>query len=157
MFAFCIFLTVYPYMFFVFLLLHYLVMLVWVISMKTNFCGSIDGIRRPLSEFIYNIVLAFVLIGDIIHVNDGPTRLKNLLYYLLIGAEHAVLMTFWYLKTNSNTAALDSWGHQTWYQIMVMVWVPSSYILGIFFLIVYYRRFHPDGQMPITNTKASLL
>ena len=42
--------------------------------MKTNFCGSMDNKRRPLSEFVYNMVIAAVLIFDIVNVKDGPTR-----------------------------------------------------------------------------------
>ena len=46
MFVFCIFLTVHLQEFFLFVGLHYLLMLVWLLLMRTNFCGSIDGVRR---------------------------------------------------------------------------------------------------------------
>ena len=46
MFVFCIFLTVHLQEFFLFVGLHYALMLAWVLLMRTNFCGSIDGVRR---------------------------------------------------------------------------------------------------------------
>merc|ERR1719270_1512157 len=56
MFVFCIFLTVHLQEFFLFVGLHYLLMLVWLLLMRTNFCGSIDGVRRPVEEVVYNLV-----------------------------------------------------------------------------------------------------
>ena len=46
MFVFCIFLTVHLQEFFIFAGLHYALMLGWLLLMRTNFCGSIDGVRR---------------------------------------------------------------------------------------------------------------
>ena len=96
MFVFCLFLTLYPNQFFIFLVLHYLGMLVWVLAMRTNFCGSMDDTRRPVSEFVYNIVIAAVLIFDIVNIKDGPTRLRNSVYYTIVTLENTVLMVFWW-------------------------------------------------------------
>ena len=67
----------------------------------TNFCGSAENRRRPLSEFVYNIVMGFVGIFEYLHLKDGPTRLKYIFFYLLISVEAAALMTLWYLDTTS--------------------------------------------------------
>ena len=48
MFVFCIFLTVHLEEFFLFAGLHYLLMLTWLLLIRTNFCGSIDGVRRSI-------------------------------------------------------------------------------------------------------------
>jgi len=74
MFVFCIFLTVHLQEFFLFVGLHYLLMLVWLLLMRTNFCGSIDGVRRPVEEVVYNLVIAAVLLFDIVNIKEGATR-----------------------------------------------------------------------------------
>ena len=39
------FLTIYSEGFWIFILVHYLAMLLWVLAMRTNFCGSMDDTR----------------------------------------------------------------------------------------------------------------
>ena len=69
MFVFCIFLTVHLQEFFLFVGLHYLLMLVWLLLMRTNFCGSIDGVRRFdmfLNLFLDKLSSVQTLIGSIL-------------------------------------------------------------------------------------------
>ena len=100
MFVFCIFLTVFFKEFFLFAGLHYLLMLSWVLAMRSNFCGSIDGVRRPIEELVYNVVIAFVLLFDIVNITDGATRLKNVFFYCIFGLEQAALVAAWYIAIN---------------------------------------------------------
>jgi hypothetical protein len=73
----------------------------------TNFCGSAENRRRPLSELLYNIVMGFVGIFEYLHLKDGPTRLKYLFYYALTSVEAAALMTLWYLDTTTEVSKKD--------------------------------------------------
>lgn len=66
----------------------------------TNYCGSAENKRRPLAEFLYNVVMGFVCIFDYINLKEGPTRLKHFLYYLTLGFEAAILMSLWYFETS---------------------------------------------------------
>ena len=69
MFVFCIFLTVHLQEFFLFVGLHYVLMLVWLLLMRTNFCGSIDGVRRFdmfLNLFLDKLSLVQTFIGSIL-------------------------------------------------------------------------------------------
>ena len=161
MFVFCMFLTVYLDEFFVFLGFHYLFMFLWILSMRSNFCGSIDGVRRPLSELVYNIVMAFVLVFDIVNIKEGPTRLKNSLYYILISVEHSVLMYFWYKKTCSKLAGLDSgthlpWSHSSQYHLASLALFPTFMLCGLFFLVLYYTKMHPGTPYPYNKEAARL-
>lgn len=158
MFVFCMFLTVYLNAFFVFLGFHYLVMLLWILFMRSNFCGSIDGVRRPVSELVYNVVMAFVLVFDIVNIKDGPTRLKNCLYYSLVTVEHGVLMYFWYKQASSKLAGLNTsthlpWSHSPQYHIASLVTVPALEV----FLVIYYNKLHPTGNMPDKMQRAMIL
>ena len=162
MFVFCMFLTVCLNEFFVFLGFHYLLMLLWILFMRSNFCGSIDGVRRPVSELVYNVVMAFILVFDIVNIKEGPTRLKNLLYYSLITAEHGVLMYFWYRKTSSNLAGLDTathlpWSHSARYHMVSLAMVPALECCGLVFLFIYYTKLHPAGSMPDKTQAARII
>ena len=75
-------------------------MLAWVLAMRSNFCGSIDGVRRPIEELVYNVVIAFVLLFDIVNITDGATRLKNIFFYSIFGLEQAALVAAWYIAIN---------------------------------------------------------
>ena len=161
-FVFCMFLTVYLNEFFVFLGFHYLLMLFWILSMRSNFCGSIDGKRRKKSELVYNLVMAFVFVFDISNIKEGPTRLKNLFYYTLISVEHAVLMFFWYRKTSSNSAELDSgthlpWSHDPRYHVASLSVFPSLELVGLVFLVIFYTQVHPNGSLPDMKQTARIV
>ena len=139
MFVFCLFLTLYPNQFFIFLVLHYLGMLVWVLAMRTNFCGSMDDTRRPVSEFVYNIVIAAVLIFDIVNIKDGPTRLRNSVYYTIVTLENTVLMVFWW-SAGVSFIGVD--------KIVIVVVYAALQFLAFLFLAFYYRRMHPNPSLP---------
>jgi len=162
MFVFCIFLTVHLKEFFIFASLHYLLMITWLLLIRTNFCGSIDGVRRPIEELVYNLVIAAVLLFDIVNVTEGATRLKNMFFYILFGLEQAGLVAAWYLATNRESAELDGahlrpWSHDPRWQTAVLALVPATYIGGLICLCTYYRVLHPGGRMPNPTHTATLL
>jgi len=162
MFVFCIFLTVHLQEFFLFVGLHYLLMLVWLLLMRTNFCGSIDGVRRPVEEVVYNLVIAAVLLFDIVNIKEGATRLKNTFFYILFGLEQAGLAAAWYLATNRESADIDGphlrpWSHDPHWQTAVLALVPATYVGGLLFLCIYYKVLHPGGRMPNPGHSASIL
>lgn len=147
MLVFSVFMTVYFYEFFIFLACHYAVMLVWILLMRTNFCGSIDDKRRPLSEFVYNLVLAAVLIFDIVNIKEGPSRLKNAVYYTLITVENSLLMYLWW-EGQVTFLDLDK-------PILVTAYA-SIQIFGFIFQLIYYRRMHPRQSLPDMDKTAYL-
>ena len=147
-FVFCLFLSVYSGEFFMFLLSHYLLMLIWILSMRTNFCGSMDDKRRPVSEFVYNMVLAVVLIFDIVNIKEGPTRIKNLCYYILVTVENSLLVYFWW---NGQATFLDV------NKTVLVVTFAVLQTLGFCFLVFYYRRMHPKRPLPDKNEIAHFL
>ena len=74
---------------------------------RTNFCGSgDDGTPRPISEFIYNLVMAFVLVYDIVDLKDGPTRLKHLAYYVIVAIENGALLGIWFTYSSGQVQQL---------------------------------------------------
>ena len=133
----CVFLTVFTTEFFIFLACHYALMLAWILAMRSNFCGSIDGVRRPVSEFVFNVVMAAVFIFDIVNIKEGPSRVKNSVYYLTVTVENTLLMYFW-AEGDLSLIGLD--------KILVLGSFPVLQILSFIFLFIYYKKFHPDHK-----------
>ncbi len=76
------------------------------VSQGTNFCGTAENRPRPVSEFLYNIVMGFVGIFEYLHLKDGPTRFKLIFFYLLTFGEGVALMTMWYQQTTADVKSL---------------------------------------------------
>ena len=145
----CVFLTVFTTEFFIVLACHYALMLTWILAMRSNFCGSIDGVRRPVSEFVFNIVMAAVFIFDIVNLKEGPSRLKNSVYYLIGTVENTLLVYFW-AEGDSSLIGLD--------KILVLGSYPVLQISAFIFLYIYYKKFHPDHRnLPNWSQPAHLL
>ena len=144
----CVFLTVFTTEFFILLGCHYALMLAWILAMRSNFCGSTDGVRRPVSEFIFNIVMAAVFIFDIVNLKDGPSRVKNTVYYMIVSVENSLLMYFWW-TADLKLIGLDS--------LVVLGIFPVLQISAFIFLFIYYKKFHPDHRnLPNWSQPASL-
>jgi len=114
---------------------------------KTNFCGSQDGKRRTLLELFYNIVVGWIFVFVMISVKAGATRVKYSLYYLLMAGENVAMIVLWFLQPGS---------HEAWYHLPALVATCACFILGLFFMMIYYRKYHPDGRMPNKEESAKL-
>ena len=145
---FCMFLTIYTWQFYIFIISHYILMLIWILGIRTNFCGSIDGQRRPVSEFVYNLVIATVFIFDIVNVKDGPTRLKNSVFYTILILENSFLMVFWW-NADVTFMGLD--------KVAIVITYAVLQGLGLFFLLLYYKKMHPIKNLPDLEIKAQIL
>ena len=145
----CVFLTVFTTEFFFLLAAHYVLMLVWILAMRSNFCGSMDGVRRPVSEFVFNLVMAAVFIFDIVNLKEGPSRLKNTVYYIIVTLENSLLMYFWW-SGNFTLIGLD--------KIVIVGIFPILQMTAFIFLYIYYKKFHPDYRnIPNFSQTAHLL
>jgi hypothetical protein len=47
---------------------------------------------------VYNLVIGWVFVFDSLHVKEGPTRLKQAVYYTLMAAELTALLALWYMQ-----------------------------------------------------------
>ena len=114
---------------------------------KTNFCGTQDGKRRTLLELFYNIVVGWIFVFVMISVKVGATRVKYSLYYLLIAAENVTMIVLWFLQPESQLV---------WYHLPALIVTCAFFVLGLCFMMIYYRHYHPDGKMPNKEESAKL-
>lgn len=84
----------------------------------------------------------------LINVKSAATRVKYTVFYLLIAAENTTMIVLWYLQPDS----LDRW-----YHLPGLIGTCASFVLGLFFMFLYYRHYHPDGKMPRKNESPKFL
>ena len=48
------------------------------------------------------------------------------------------------------------WSKESWYIAGSLAIVPSFYLIGLIFMLIFYKFHHPSGGMPNREQKASL-
>ena len=87
-------LFIYPYIAFV-VVLHWLAMFGWIVSMKTSFCNNTNN-KNCFQELFYNALLAVIFIFCYFNPVDSPTRWRYTFYYVILFIENTILMSVWY-------------------------------------------------------------
>ena len=86
-----------------------------------------------------------------INVKGSPTRWKYTVYYLLMLAENATMISLWFFIPENDPH---------WYHLPAFVGTSSAFFLGLVFMLLYYKKYHPDlidGKMPKKNEPAKLI
>ena len=109
---------------------HWMTMFFWIRFMQTKFCDT------RAEELGFNLVSAAIYIFCFLNLTEGHTRLRYLFYYLITFLEDAVLISVWYLLTQTK---------YVWYQRPAIFAVFSGYVIGILFQILYYLKAHPNN------------
>ncbi len=134
-----LFVSVYREWVFILLTFHVLIMFAWVVLQRTNFC---DGACRQVKEVLWNLIVAVIYCFDFLNVKEGRSRAKYCIYYSIHYTENVVLVIFWYIQMVSRGVCCR-WDH--WVRLGAAV---GLFLLGLFFMFVYYRFFHPAGRIP---------
>lgn len=99
--------------------LHWLLMFLWIVSMKTNFCDN------HLEELLYNAVLAIMFIFCYFNPVDSPTRRRYTFYYSFTFGENLLLLFLWY-------HACDP---AKWYRFPALLGFFLSFFAGLVFMV----------------------
>lgn len=123
--------------------LHWFIMAVWIITLKTQFCTN------RYEEILYNAVVGVIFIFCYFNPIDTPTRRRYIFYYFVIFMENTILLLMWYYYGNFH------------FRIIVLSVHYCSFFIGITFMVIYYLYFHPTRNIKIcenwsnTNIKNS--
>lgn len=127
--ALTVYATLYHYWVFVVIGLHWISMLLWLMSPKNVFHGeSIFWMKRTG----FCMLIAYVYIFCYVNLQEFNPRLKMIAFYITMFLENTLLMAVW-LALRVGT----DWFH---YPVVVIVW--GGFILGILFMALYYKFFH---------------
>ncbi|KAH3831624.1 uncharacterized protein LOC127875937 [Dreissena polymorpha] len=125
------------------LVLHFIIMLVWIIKQDPEF-GSTACERR-----LFTIIASVIHILCFLNLKDGRSRYRMAFYYILMLVETAVYMTVWYMcKTFTGPV---------WFDVTAFSVVFGSFTYGTLFLLLYYGCCHHSGPVPLRKKQDSFL
>ena len=152
---------------------HWGIMTVWIMHQGTNFCSqtSVSSSSRrgaqhnshdkPCQEYLFNMIIGIVYLICFIPVKDEPNRWKYIFFYTITFTENFVFTLSWFYSLNYNLISHSLLRHHhhlhqqlPWFAYPSLVFVFGSFFLGIFFQILYYRYFHPNGKPLLVNRAA---
>ncbi|XP_043118672.1 XK-related protein 5b [Puntigrus tetrazona] len=108
---------------------HWLIMTFWQVSQQTDIC-----INRA-SWRLFNFILGAMHIFFFLNVKDGPSRYRMTGFYLLMLLENTFLLLL----------ASDSLSGISWNNMSVPLNVLCSFLIGVIFVVLYYRFLHPKS------------
>ena len=130
---------------------HWGFMTIWLLHQSTRICDSpITGNPQPLREYLFNFLIGAVYCVCFVPMKTNEsTRIKYSVYYVITFIENSSMATFWYLNTTQhhttvNTIIVSSTGHAISFQLVAFLWVHIAFLSGLFFMLLYYRFFHPN-------------
>ncbi|KAK6179614.1 hypothetical protein SNE40_011932 [Patella caerulea] len=118
---------------------HWLVMTIIISVQGTDFG---DGC---FETSMFRLVAGFIHIFCFLNVKDGRTRRRITAFYFLILLENAALWTLWFIYTDSPELVT-----------VTACIVFGAFILGLIFLMIYYRFLHPSGEVHLFNAKPTV-
>ncbi|XP_012518602.1 PREDICTED: XK-related protein 9 [Propithecus coquereli] len=111
------------------LLLLWFLGIIWAFKKQTQFCTSVS------MEFLYRIVVGFILIFTFFNIKGQNTKYPMSYYYIVrVLATLGILIVFWIFPLSIFSPE---------YFIPISITIVLTLLLGIIFLIVYYGTFHP--------------
>lgn len=143
-FAVALFASQFSYWLFPIAIGHWGVMTIWIMHQGTRFCDTEQGEPRPCFEYALNMILGAIYLVCFLNVKDEPTRFKYLSYYLIVFVENVAFVLLWFFHSQSATTITNL--NAILYQLPVLIAVIASFVIGISFMLVYYRFFHPNGR-----------
>lgn len=117
------------------LLAHWASMTLWIISMQTSFCNT------KCEELGFNAVLGVIFIFCYFNPVDNATRYRYLAFYIFMFIENSTLLAYWVKRTS----------YDLWLKETVLYSHYSCFFLGIIFMSIYYKFFHPTGGIRVFN------
>lgn len=109
-------------------------MVIWLYfsTRDSNFCSN-----NVFYDFLFYSIFGMVYIFTHVTLNDGKTFWKYLFFYLILAIENAIATTVWIVKPD------DTLKETLYFQPVACINFVAFFI-GIMFMIVYYKVFHPS-------------
>ena len=114
-------------------IIHWIIMFLWIISMRTSFCDN------KIEELGYNAVLAVMYIFCYFNPVDSPTRFRYLTFYVFMFFENSILMFLFY----------SSRSFQPLFARLIVGTHFSAFVTGLCVMVIYYLYFHPTGAIRV--------
>lgn len=115
------------------IVIHWLIMTMWLcFTETTNFCN-----QKKFYDMIFYSIFGLVYTFTHVNLSEGKTRCKYIFFYVICFIENFIATAVWVVTANSELRA------RYYYLPIIMVNI-FSFILGIVFMVIYYKIFHPS-------------
>ncbi|CAH1182999.1 unnamed protein product [Ceutorhynchus assimilis] len=116
------------------LVFHWFVMTIWLsaTSSENNFCD-----HHRLYDFLFYSIFGAVYIFTQVVLVEGPTFLKYLIFYGILFGENTLANVLWICNADETLQGM------VYYRPIIYLNV-IPFIVGIIFMLLYYRVFHPS-------------
>jgi len=125
--------TVYTYWVFLVVILHWITMMLWVLSRYAAF--KAERLTK-LQKVGLSVFVSYIHIFCYVNLEEQSTKLKIVTFYSIMLVENILLIALWTLGEQFTT------GLAGWDRNKIFIAVFSSFFLGLFFMLIYYRFFH---------------
>ena len=118
---------------------------------------------KPCQEYFLNMIIGILYLFCYIPVKDEPSRWKYTFFYVITFCENTIFTLSWFyslrhlkMRHHLQHESMSSLSHPSlpWFTLPALVFVFGSFFLGIFFQLLYYRYFHPNGKPLLVNRAA---
>lgn len=125
--ALTVYASLYHHWVFLVIVLHWLSMLLWLISPKNVFHGEkISKTKKTL----FSAMIAFVYVFAYINLQEVNHRHKMAAFYVVMFLENVLLVCLW---------MVGIWPERDDRWMLAPITVVASFAVGIFFMVIYYR------------------
>ena len=142
--ALTLFLTSFDYIIVAVLLVHWLVMFIWILTMKTNFC------ENNVEEVFYDALVAIMFIFAFFNPIDNDTRLRYTIFFTVMLLENSCLLYFWYRDCTVHFNLPCN------FQVELISSYYIFFSIGIIIMVLYYLYFHPLRNIKFFRTEEDL-
>ena len=115
---------------------HWLLMMAWVVWQKTDFCSNI------WEERLYNAVVGVIYCFCFFNLKEGRSRYRMTVFYSLTFIENLTFVAAYYWSAHHVPGLAVSW-----FSLISMVIVVAGTAVGLSSMVLYYRFFHPAGPI----------
>jgi hypothetical protein len=126
--------TVYTYWVFLVVALHWITMMLWVLSRYAAF--KAEKLTR-LQKVGLSVFVSYIHIFCYVNLEEQSTKIKIVTFYAIMLVENILLVALWSLGEQYTTPRLSAW-----HRDRIFIAVFTSFFLGLFFMLIYYRFFH---------------
>ncbi|XP_046919452.2 XK-related protein 6 [Dermatophagoides farinae] len=112
---------------------HWLIMFIWIVSMKTSFCTN------RIEELFYNAVLSIIFIFCYFNPVDGQSRKRYIFYYTVMFIENLIILLLWYNVCDPSK----------WYRLPAFLLYFFNFFISLIFMTIYYLKLHPTQNIKI--------
>uniref|UniRef100_A0A3B1KE15 XK-related protein n=1 Tax=Astyanax mexicanus TaxID=7994 RepID=A0A3B1KE15_ASTMX len=124
-----------------FIAVHFLCL--WLLLVLCVWRQKTDFMENAAGEWLYRATVGLIWYFSWFNVSGKNTRIKRILYHVLMGADTALLLVLWFWRTSVESACRNPLPINPY---VLLVALPVLYIIGLLLNLLYYWKFHPKRE-----------